>query len=275
MTVTTTTGVSNSMPFVVWQWCDGGKICWDPAGNFYYVTDSPNLYKVPAGSSTPQLLATHSGTPTPNFNQVLYGPDGNLWLSDYAGCNLVKFNLNSNTFSVQKSLNNPPLGMAWSPDQQTLFIVGGAVYKYDRGTDTMTGPLAGSPITNRSVVCDVQGNAYFTSGNTQKIHKIASGSVAITNFVNLGVPPMGLGIDPTNNLYFQWGGKVTKFNIATPAASSTVATGLDTNGYHNLLYRDADGMLYSLFPGGPNIGRVNPSTNASASWVTTAARAAF
>lgn len=243
--VTVAGNASNTDTFDVWNWTDGGKSLFDPAGNMYFGPWSMTVYKVAAGTTTVSTLASTLYYPV----SYAMGPDGYL----YCGCYGKVQRINVSTGAVSDTYVDPAnYGYEYLAFTPTGDLMVSNVYTYyvhrvniKTWTDKNAYYISQQP---RALVCDSTGNTYVQTYYNTPDQEISAGGVVSSIGATQANYGSGIAIDPSNTIYeLRSGPQIIKWNLATPTATSSVSSNanLYVTDWSDLSYHDTNSLLYT------------------------------
>lgn len=175
---------------------------------------------------------------------VVEGPDGKLYISEYGGGNIYKVDKNGQNKEVFASGLNQPIGMVFD-SAGNLYVAQHSGAKVEKITPSgvKTQVKSGTGILT-GIAIDSNDKIYFAEYGTGKIFKMNLDGTGFVEFkTGLGTNTMiGMTIDSSNNLYVsdRSGGKIKKID---PSANVTdFISGLNTPTWITL---GEDGYFYT------------------------------
>ncbi|MEZ6135354.1 MAG: LamG-like jellyroll fold domain-containing protein [Pirellulaceae bacterium] len=217
------------------------NIVFMPNGNYLVSgVDSGNIVEYqPDGTRVGDFVAA-SDTHLNNPGGMAYGPDGNLYVADYGGGKIVRFDGTTGGYIddfVASGLTNP-LGLEFGPD--------GNLYVANRGSagvlryDGITGALdAGFNVAGISGAEDLtfgpDGNIYV--GSASGVIRVNATTGATSTFIANGAGGLqlaaGVEFGPDGNLYVadQDANVIRRYNGTTGAYIDNYATGIGGPAY--------------------------------------------
>lgn len=219
---------------------------------FSTVVKSVDTLYIAAGIYDTDGNLIHSPFSVSRSNNIVLGPNGNLFVTDESGGDsagrVLEYDRNANLVKEVISGLYRPRGIAFDPQGNLFLGANGTIMEFDLNGNVLNNGLISTGIVE-SIVIDSSGFLYYTAERGGDIGRYDLNNVAPVNtrFITGINGPFGLALDGKGYIYVTnyYGDKVGKYDLAGNTVNAAFISG-STNGL-NTPYRlafDSTGNLY-------------------------------